>query len=104
MFRLIPLLLLILAVPAAAQDHFPGRHHWETVEAAAAGFDTERLAEAVSFARAAAVTEPSDLYQVITDSFAPREPNFRILGPTAPRAGDSGIILRGCKCCASRCR
>ncbi len=93
--RLIPLVLLILALPAAAQDHFPGRHHWETIEAAAAGFDAERLAEAVSFARAAAVTEPSDLHQVITDSFAPREPNFRILGPTRPRDGDAGIILRG---------
>jgi len=95
MLRLIPALLLTFAAPAPADDYFPARHHWETVAPTDAGFDAERLNAAVDFARAAAVTEPKDLHQVITDSFAPREPDFRILGPTRPREGDSGIILRG---------
>src|SRR5690606_22215773 len=67
---------------------------WETVDPQAAGFDPAALADAVAYARSKAVTEPTDLHQVITDAFAPREPNFRIVGPTKPRAGDSGMILK----------
>ncbi|MEX0900775.1 MAG: serine hydrolase [Gammaproteobacteria bacterium] len=51
------------------------------------------LAGAVDYARSQAVTEPADLNQVIYDAFAPREPGFRILGPTLYRAGDSGIVI-----------
>ncbi len=84
-----------LAVTAfAASLYFPPPGAWDTVAPEAAGFDPAKLIEAVDYARSTAVTEPSDLHQVITDAFAPREPNFRILGPTKPRAGDSGIILK----------
>ena len=38
--------------------------------------------------------EPSDLATAITNSFAPREPVFRILGPTKPRAGSAGLVSR----------
>ncbi|MDT8448804.1 MAG: serine hydrolase [Wenzhouxiangellaceae bacterium] len=103
MNRLSLLLLTVLTVltvalaPAAPaqQSYFPDRHEWQTIAPAEAGFDAERLAAAVEFAQAAAVTEPKDLHQVITDSFAPREPDFHILGPTKPRDEDSGIIIRG---------
>ncbi len=86
--------LLIAALPAAAADYVPSRHEWAHLAPAAAGFDAEKLAAAVAYARSKAAVEPSDLRQVITDSFAPREPDFKILGPTAPRAGDSGMIVR----------
>jgi len=89
-----PLLLLFLPVLVAAQPYFPERNQWATATPPEAGFDAEKLQAAVEFARSAAVTEPTDLHQVITDSFAPREPNFRILGPTRPREDDSGIILK----------
>ncbi|MGB0514802.1 MAG: serine hydrolase domain-containing protein, partial [Wenzhouxiangellaceae bacterium] len=101
MLRLLPLLCsllltaLLAAQASAADPYFPPRHGWESVDPAEAGFDPERLAAAVAFARGAAVTEPADLHQAIYDSFAPREPNFRILGPTAPRAGDAGMVVRG---------
>ncbi|MBS3747968.1 MAG: hypothetical protein KGY49_13085, partial [Wenzhouxiangellaceae bacterium] len=88
------LALLLLPALAMAQPYFPDRHRWNGVDPAEAGFDPEKLEAAIAFARGAAVTEPADLHQVITDSFAPREPNFRILGPTRPRAGDSGIVLK----------
>lgn len=88
-------LLLGFSPPLLATDYYPTPHAWETVDPAAAGFDAEALAAAVAFARQSAVTEPQDLRQVIHDSFSPREPDFRILGPTKPRAGDSGMILRG---------
>ena len=90
------ILILFLFLPAllAAQPYFPAPHQWDTVPPSEAGFDAGKLQAAVDFARAAAVTEPADLHQVITDSFAPREPDFRILGPTRPREGDSGIIVK----------
>ena len=85
---------MFLPALVTAQPYFPERHQWDTITPSEAGFDAGKLQAAVDFAREAAVTEPTDLHQVITDSFAPREPNFRILGPTKPRAGDSGIILK----------
>lgn len=88
-------LLIHFSAPALAQPYFPDRHQWDTLAPADAGFDPQGLQEAVDHARSAAVTEPSSLYQAITESFAPREPDFRILGPTRPREDDSGIILRG---------
>ncbi len=87
------LLACSLACPAA--EYVPHRHDWERIDAAGAGFDAGQLEDAIAFARESAETEPSDLHQVITDAFAPREPDFRILGPTRPRAGDSGMVLRG---------
>jgi len=89
------LILLLFSPLALAQPYFPDRHDWESIAADQAGFDAGRLQAAVEFAREHAVTEPSDLYQVITDSWSAREPDFRILGPTAPREGDAGMILRG---------
>lgn len=89
------LALLCVANAALAADYVPARGTWETIEPEAAGFDSRRLQSAVDFARSQAVTDPADLRQVITEHFAPREPGFRILGPTGTRAGDSGMILRG---------
>ncbi|MDT8410159.1 MAG: serine hydrolase [Wenzhouxiangellaceae bacterium] len=101
MFRLTPLLLLAFftahAGPAWSGSYFPDRHQWDSIAPEKAGFEAEKLHEAVEFARKVAITEPKDLHQVITDSFAPREPNFRILGPTIPREGDSGMVVRGGK-------
>ncbi len=88
------LLIAVLPAMATAGDYVPPRHEWARLAPAEAGFDAERLAAAVAYARRKAAVEPSDLRQVIMDSFAPREPDFRILGPTAPRAGDSGLIVR----------
>jgi len=95
--RLLLFLLIVFVSPAllAQADYFPDRHHWELITAKNAGFAGDRLDDAVDFARQAAVTEPKDLHRVIVESFGPREPNFRILGPTQPREGDAGIILRG---------
>lgn len=85
---------LLLPVAAHAQSHFPDRHDWQTATPAEAGFDAAALQRAVDFARQAAVTEPKSLYQAIVESFAPREPDFRVLGPTKPRAEDAGIVVR----------
>jgi CubicO group peptidase (beta-lactamase class C family) len=85
---------LLFSHAGLAADYVPQRGTWETIAPQEAGFDARRLQAAVDYARSQAVTEPADLHQVITDHFAPREPGFRILGPTGTRAGDSGMILR----------
>ena len=56
--------------------------------------NADRLAEAITFAQSKAVVEPMDLAQAITDSFSPREPDFRILGPTKARQGSAGLVIR----------
>jgi len=94
-FLIVLCMMGLIPTLALAQEYFPDRHQWETIAPADAGFDAESLGAAVDHARDAAVTEPSSLYLAITQSFAPREPDFRILGPTRPRDGDSGIIVRG---------
>jgi CubicO group peptidase (beta-lactamase class C family) len=90
----ISLLLVLLLPPAAvADDYYPPRGQWQRKAPAEAGMDAERLAQVVALAQRKAVVEPSDLAQAITDSFAPREPDFRILGPTKPRAGSAGLVI-----------
>jgi len=88
---------LVLAPPAAvdATDFLPKRFDWASISATEAGFQAARLERAVALARAKAVVEPADLNQVLLDTYTAREPDYRVLGPTAPRAGDSGLILAG---------
>ena len=95
LFRLILLLAILLPVSLfAGDDYYPPRGQWQRTTADAVGMDAEKLAEAVALAREKAVVEPTNLAQAIMDSFAPREPDFRILGPTQPRAGSAGLIIR----------
>jgi len=89
--------LLLFSFAATASDYFPERFDWERIEPAAAGFDPARLQRAVELARSKAVTEPSDLHQVLLDTYTSREPDYQVLGPTSPRAGDSGMIVSGGK-------
>ncbi len=97
MQRLLSTLLLSLVCSAlwAQADYYPPRHHWQTRGAEQVGFDPDKLAAAVAFARTQAVTEPSDLRQILLDTYVGREPDYRVLGPTAPRAQDSGMVIRG---------
>lgn len=95
---LLPLWLALDSGRLAAAEpapYVPPPHEWATTAPAAAGFDADRLAAALAWARAQAVTEPTDLHQVLLDTYTDREPDYRVLGPTAPRAGDSGLVLRG---------
>ena len=90
-------LLLVCSATSArdvSQEYFPPRGDWARAIPESVGVDSDRLQSAIEFAMAEAVTEPKDLAQVIHDSWSPREPDFRILGPTAPREGSSGLIIR----------
>lgn len=98
MKRLLPAILLIsFLFPVsllAGNDYYPPRGQWLRSSAEAVGMDPQALATAVALAQEKAVLEPRDLAVAITDSFSPREPDFRILGPTAPREGSAGLIIR----------
>ncbi|RFF28555.1 MULTISPECIES: serine hydrolase [unclassified Wenzhouxiangella] len=85
--------LLAASVAIAETTYFPDPFDWQAAEPEAAGFDPEALESAVAFARDSAETEPGDLHQVLLDTYTDREPDYRVLGPTKPRAGDSGMIL-----------
>ncbi len=89
---------IALASPVLAStdaDYVPDRGDWARADPDASGFDPRRLEAAVAWIRARAVTEPANLEQVLLDTYTEREPDYRVLGPTAPRRSDSGIILRG---------
>jgi len=82
------LLTFILLLPLgaiASENYYPPYGNWQRTTPQAAGINAAKLAQAVNFAQSKAVIEPKDLAQAITDSFSPREPDFRILGPTGTR-------------------
>jgi CubicO group peptidase (beta-lactamase class C family) len=79
-------------------DYFPAREEWQTIDAAEAGMDAQRLADAVAFAKAAETPWPTDLSRGLSaDSSAAKEPPpwNEVLGPTKDRGGPNGLILRG---------
>lgn len=86
---------LLFCTPARAADYVPPRHEWARQAPAEAGFDAAKLAAAVEYAKTQAEVEPSDLRQVLMDSYGKSEPDYRILGPLVPRAQASGVIVRG---------
>jgi CubicO group peptidase (beta-lactamase class C family) len=88
-------LLAWLCVPLLGAEYFPPAGEWERRKPESAGFDATRFRAALELAQEKAVTEPSDLATVIHDYFAPQEPDFRLYGPTTPRANSAGLIIRG---------
>jgi CubicO group peptidase (beta-lactamase class C family) len=86
--------LLFALLSTATADYYPPRGSWERASPETTGMDAAKLTAAIDFAQSKAVVEPKDLAIVITDSFSPREPGFRILGPTKPREGSSGLVIR----------
>lgn len=88
-------ILLGFSLNLLAGEYFPPRGEWERKTPQSMGFNTERFEAALVLAQEQAVTEPSDLAKVIHDSFSPREPDFRLYGPTRPRAGSAGLVIRG---------
>lgn len=84
-----------LGLAAQASEYVPPRHDWAPRAPDEAGFDPRRLAEAVDWIQANTVVEPADLHRLILDTYTPREPGYRVLGPTRPRVGGSGMVVRG---------
>jgi CubicO group peptidase (beta-lactamase class C family) len=77
--------------------YYPTRDDWQTLDAADAGMDAERLADAVAFAEAAETPWPRDLSNGLAAGTAIHEkpPWNKVLGPTKDRGSPNGLIVRG---------
>ncbi len=75
----------------------PSDTSWREATAAEAGFDAARLADAVAFAQSHETKWQRDIKaQLDSGTFEP-PPFNEIVGPTAPRGGPNGLLLRhGC--------
>src|SRR5262245_29769488 len=88
------LLLLALVATAVAADYFPPRGSWDKKSPAELGFDATKLQQAIAFAVANENPSSKDVAADLKATFGAREPNFRLLGPTQPRAALNGIVIR----------
>lgn len=78
----------------AQTPYFPDRQgEWETVAVEEAGFNEERLQEAVDFALDNEYKGARDLRVAILEGFA-REPYHYLAGPVKKRGGPAGMILK----------
>jgi CubicO group peptidase (beta-lactamase class C family) len=84
----------IAVLSAAPTDYFPPRGEWARKPPAEVGFDAAELANAVAFAQANENPSSKDVAEDLRATFGQREPNFRLLGPTQPRAAANGLIIR----------
>lgn len=88
------LVLVFVALGSAhAADYFPPRGTWEHRAPADAGFDAAKLQAAIAFSVANENPSPKDVAEDLKRTFGAREPNFKILGPTQPRAALSGLVI-----------
>lgn len=94
--RLAALVLFLALVVRLAADaaYFPPRGDWARQDPAALGLDPAKLQAAVDFAIAHENPATRDLAKNLRDTFGAREPDFRILGPTQPRGGLCGLVIR----------
>lgn len=60
-----------------------------------AGFDSDRLAEAVAFAKANESVMDRDIGRALNTHFSEPLPEGEIVGPTRPRGDPSGMVIRG---------
>ncbi|MCG8692310.1 MAG: serine hydrolase [Minwuiales bacterium] len=67
---------------------------WQRIDAADAGFDAGRLAEAVRFAEASEIGWSRDLNEVLAAGEFEPPPWNELLGPVEPRGPTNGLLLR----------
>ncbi len=83
--------MLVAGLPAA--DYFPPRGAWAQKTPGELGIDAAKLAQAVAFAQANENPGAKDLAAELKNTFGRREPLFKILGPTQPRAALNGLVI-----------
>ena len=78
---------------AVCADYFPPRGAWEHRRPADVGFDAAKLQQAIDFSVANENPSPKDVAVELQQTFGAREPNFKLLGPTQPRAALNGLVI-----------
>ena len=86
--------VLVAEQAASTRPYFPARGEWRRQDPAAAGFDKAKLDAAVAFAVAHENPDTKDLAVAIPNQFRNEAPYNTLIGPTQPRGGASGIIVR----------
>ena len=89
--KLIFFVLLTFTINAQ-QLYFPGQD-WEEREPQSLGFSNEKIKEAILFAIENENTVDRNLKNAIISTFG-YEPGFEIKGPTKPRKGPNGLIIK----------
>ena len=89
--KLIFFVLLTFTVNAQ-QLYFPGQD-WEEREPQSLGFSNEKIKEAIRFAIENENSVDRNLKNAIISAFG-YEPGFEIKGPTKPRKGPNGLIIK----------
>jgi hypothetical protein len=87
-------LALTAAQSPATRTYFPSRGEWRKQDPGAVGVDKAKLDEAIAFAVAHENTETKDLAVAIPNQFRNKAPYNALIGPTQPRAGSNGLIIR----------
>ena len=87
------LFLCVCAFVARAQTVYYPDSVWQTKTPEGVRMNKTLLDSAVHFALAHEINEDRDLRIATYKSYA-NEPDFRILGPTKPRGGPAGVIIR----------
>ena len=86
--------ILAGSAPQPGSRYFPPKGQWERGEPAALGFDKAKLGEAVAYAVANENPNTKDLALDIVNTFGNEAPYNALIGPTEPRAGANGVIIR----------
>jgi len=88
------LIFLILSAPLLSGEYYPPRGEWERRAPQTMGFDVLKLKAALILAQEKAVTEPSDLAQVIFDSFNPLTHDKDVSSPGPHWSNSSSTYLK----------
>jgi len=86
-------LVVCTHVAAVAAEYFPPRGSWDRRSPAELGFDPGRLQAAIDFSVANENPATKDLATDLKQTFGKREPDFKLIGPTQPRAALSGMVI-----------
>ncbi|HKB90112.1 MAG TPA: hypothetical protein VKC60_06300, partial [Opitutaceae bacterium] len=95
----VPRLTLFIALlglaPAvfAQSDYFPPRGAWEHRTPEQMGMDAAKIQQAIDYSIANENPSTKDVALDLAQTFGKREPNFKILGPTKPRGGMTGLVI-----------
>jgi CubicO group peptidase (beta-lactamase class C family) len=79
---------------ARSAPYFPPRGEWRRQDPAALGLDKTRLDQAVAFALSHENPDTRDLSVAIVNQFRSEAPYNALIGPTRPRGGAAGLIIR----------
>src|SRR5688572_25147700 len=77
-----------------ALTYYPPRGEWRKQAPAEVGVDAKRLEEAIAFAIANENPDSKDLAVTIPNQFRNETPYTTLIGPTQPRAGANGLVIR----------